>query len=223
MLKRRTLLLVICFAALSLSAAPAMADMFGFELFNLSASFTGTGSGTGSFTTTEWAQASGVLSRYVPTTGTASFDAYSWYMGSEALLVDMDITNIATKTADGAGTLTLTDVDNDYISADVKGGWTKLSTSASLFVGTLSNVYYNELTNTTFDGHSGDSVSMDFPLPQPWNGAIVQLTSTGGWFGEDYADKTGGYINATVVPTPAAVLLGMLGLGVAGLKLRKFA
>jgi hypothetical protein len=214
--------LIFCTMMLSFFARPAMADMFGFELFDLSASFTGTGSGTGLFTTTEWAETSGVLKRYVPTTGTANFSAGSWYIGSEGLLVDMDITNITTMTADGTGTLTLTDVDGDYISADVKGGWAKVGSFAA-FVGTLSNVYYNEAVNTTFDAHSGDNVSMSFPGLEPWHGAIVQLTSTGGWFDQNYADKRGGCINAAVVPAPAAVLLGMLGLGVAGIKLRKYA
>jgi len=60
----------------------------------------------------------------------------------------------------------------------------------------------------------------------PWPGYTGTVGSKGsgplwaaaGGLGTDYP-----WVVATVVPVPAAVLLGMLGLGAAGLKLRKFA
>jgi hypothetical protein len=83
--------------------------------------------------------------------------------------------------------------------------------------------------NNTFDGHSGDSVSLVFAgTLQPWAGAIVKLAPQGSWFVDDqmngvsYADLPGGSIDAGVVPAPAAVLLGMLGLGAVGLGMRRF-
>jgi hypothetical protein len=218
MLKRRKLLLAVCVAALYLSAAPAMADMFGFSFGNLSSTF----DGTSSFSTSDWTETTGDLYRNVPPAGTASFDDGSWGMGSEALSIQMTISNITATTADGAGTLTLTDVDGDNVSANVKGDWKKVCSFAT-FTGTLSSVYYNQITDTTFDGHSGDAVSMVFTKPEPWSGAIVQLTSSDGWFDQSYTDLKGGSIDALVVPVPAAVLLGMLGLGAVGLGMRRFA
>ena len=43
------------------------------------------------------------------------------------------------------------------------------------------------------------------------------------WDTDDNDDKTGDQFATSVVPVPAAVILGILGLGVAGLKLRKYA
>jgi hypothetical protein len=71
---------------------------------------------------------------------------------------------------------------------------------------------------------------LDFASDPPWTGSIMDLT-TGhtAWFlsawEEPYAKKLGGGMEGVVasVPTPAAVFLGILGLGVAGYKLRKYA
>jgi hypothetical protein len=66
-------------------------------------------------------------------------------------------------------------------------------------------------------------VNMGFTAPLPWQGSIVQLTTGAvGWFDHDFSDSTGS-IDAIVVPVPGAILLGLLGLGVAGIKMRKFA
>lgn len=201
-------------------SAPAMADMFGFSLSNLSTTFN---SGSNAFSSVDWSETTGDVYRNIAPTGTASFDEGQWDTGSEDFLVQMTISNITATTADGVGTLTLTDIDSDNVSADVKGLWTKVGGFA-LFGGMLSNVYYNQVTDTTFDAHSGDSVLMSFPsFPEPWSGAIVHLTSSGGWFDHDYTNAKGGSVDGAVLPVPTAVLLGMLGLGVAGWKLRKFA
>ncbi len=89
----------------------------------------------------------------------------------------------------------------------------------------------------------GDSstYSFDFTVDSgTWNGyweflvdgskyTLGTATSPGAWVEDFFGDYgTGGGLSGnmgtgTVVPVPAAVLLGILGLGAAGLKLRKFA
>ena len=137
----------------------------------------------------------------------------------------MAITNVLAGSADGAGTWTLTDTIGDTITGNLSGTWSNPS-QTPLFVGTLDSVYWNnESTDNDFDGDSG-SVSMGFAAPQPWNGSVVHLTaSSADWFGSGAwgGTVTGGSVDANVVPVPAAVLLGMLGLSVAGVKLRKYA
>jgi hypothetical protein len=127
--------------------------------------------------------------------------------------------------ADGAGEFTLTDVDGDTITGDVAGTW--IMAGVPVFVGNLSNVNWSQdiESDDLFNGDGGASVSMSFG-GGPWSGILTQLTASGAaWFepGDWGGTVTGGSIDALVVPVPAAVLLGILGLGVAGTKLRKFA
>ena len=217
-MKSIKLLLGICFTVLCLGAAPAMADLFGFSFSNLNSTF----DGGSAFQSMDHSATTGDLYRNIATTGTASFDDGSWGTGSEDLLVQMTISNLTAISADGIGTITLKDVQGDTLSATLSGVWDKVGTSP-VFSGVLSVVTYVPVNNT-FDGHSGDSVSLVFAEPQPWSGAIVQLSTSGSWFTTGTStDVKGGSLDASVVPVPAAVLLGMLGLSVAGLKLRKYA
>ncbi len=215
--------LLVLGLAICMFTTPAKADIFGFTMANLSNSY----DGTNTFVATEWLNTTGDLYRNLAPSGTASFDSGSWYVGSEALTVNMTLTSITAISADGSGTLSLADINGDTLTANVVGKWTGTS-GIPIFIGTLGNVLFTSGDNT-FDGHSGDSVSMLFSSPQPWFGTIVQLTTSGSWFTSgaygDFWGGTavhGGSMDVGIVPVPAAVLLGILGLGVAGLKLRKF-
>jgi len=204
----------------SFFAAPAMADMFGFSFSNLRSTF----DGSNTFQSMDWSSTTGDLYRNIAPTGTASFDSGSWNLGgtSEDLLIQMTIGNITASTADGSGSFTIKDIDGDTLTGSVSGTWQKMGVFP-VFTGTLYNVTYTS-DDTTFDGHSGDSVSMVFNVPQPWNGALLQLSPKGAWFASGTSfDVKGGSIDAEVLPVPPGVLLGILGFCVAGLKLRKFA
>jgi hypothetical protein len=230
----RVRLLVLCLA-LGMLTVPARADLFGFSFSNVRSTFNST---TMVFEAKDWANpaqnkgTAGDVYRNITPPGTASFSLYSWNVGGtlEDILFHMQISNVTATTAEGSGWFTIKDIEGDMIGGNISGDWVKAGTSAA-FVGTLSNVTYTAVVNDTFDGHSG-SVSMVFPenQPAPWNGTLVELSAGSGWFRSGVTnptlrsfDVTGGSLDATVVPIPAAVLLGLLGMGAAGLKLRQFA
>jgi hypothetical protein len=154
-------------------------------------------------------------------------DTTNYHQYSSGFDLDLTISNIGGSTADGVGVLTLTESSgyNDYIIGNVSGQWQRVGT-ANVFVGTLTEVYYVDLgpQDNTWNADDGN-MSMAFNAPMPWQGTIIELTSTAPWFGSGAFDVTDplGSVDITIVPIPAAVILGILGLGVAGIKLRKFA
>ena len=207
-----------------------MADHMGFSYTYVHTTF----DGTDTFTTTNSANTSGKVYRIEPPPGQAKFYAAqdvadllaafgiavdTWGSGSEALLISMTITDITATTAKGSGSFTVTDVDGDTLSGIVSGTWVRENSRAA-FTGGLGNVTFTSNVNGTFDGHIG-GMSMVFSEPAPWSGTVVQLNAGNGWFTQSFS-ADGGSIDA-MLPVPGAVLLGMLGLSVAGMKLRKFA
>jgi len=235
----KTKLIILSIAALCLSAAPAQADLFRFSFDDLNTVFSGitftADKTTGSLGTT------GSVTRYAPLSGKALFD---WTnpanieaaRGNLSTLGDFQLTmtlsniNAITKTADAVGSFTIWDVsDNvpttpaDTIFGDIVGVWTQNSLGALTFDGLLSNVDYTDPYSGNFDGHTG---AVDFAVPgspPPWVGSVLQITAVAPWFSAGDFNVTGGSLDATIVPVPGAILLGILGLSAAGIKLRKFA
>ncbi len=209
--------LLIIALAICMLTTPAMADLFGFTVSNLSTTYDNT---TNQFTSEVWANTTADLYRNISPVSTAEFSG-PW-TGSEDFSLQMTLTNITALTAVATGSFSFFDTDGDLVSGNISGTWANIS-GFPFFSGTLSNVLYTSVVNTTFDGHSG-SASMVFNAPQPWSGAIFQLTSQGSWFSlGPHEDVKGGSIDASVVPVPAAFILGILGLSIAGIKLRKYA
>lgn len=208
---------VVLGLALCLVAAPVKADLFGFTISNPMTSF----DGVNLFQSGDFSGTSGDLYRNLAPTGTAEFNPNGW-TGSASFLMSMTISDLTATSANGTGTFQFTDVDGDFITGNVNGTWTKLG-SAGAFFGTLGNVTFTSVADNAFDGDNG-SASMIFNSPQPWNGGITEITASNTWFMlRTSYEIPGGSIDATVVPVPAAVLLGLLGMSVAGLRLRKFA
>jgi hypothetical protein len=210
--------LLIFTIAVCMIAAPAKADLFGFHLGNLAVQY----DGAVTLTTTSLAGlTSGSLYRNLVPAGTAQFSAPLWGTGAESLLINMTLSNILATTADATGTITFVDVDGTTISGNLAGSWSGAA-GLPIFSGQLTNVTSIPVTDT-FDGHTG-SVNMQFADPQPWVGAIVQLVATTQWFTPGIPlTAIGGSLDVSVVPVPGAILLGILGMGAAGLKLRKYA
>ena len=150
-------------------------------------------------------------------------------IGSGALSLWMDLDNITANTATAIGGFTITDFDGDTLTGDITGNWAIIGHYPS-FSGAMSNIQWT--TDDGFfngnDGSPDNSLSLDFASAPPWDGSIVELT-TGHttWFSyaweEPWRVKRGGGLEGVVIPTPTAVLLGILGLGAVGLKLRKYA
>lgn len=206
-------ILFIVFAC-GLTASPAMADLVNFHLGTLQSSFDGVDFSS----TVKDGTTTGNLTRLVPPVTVAEFN--NDWSGLQDFTVDMKISGITAGTAQGVGTFELVDKDGDILAGEVSGTW--LLVGVPIFYGVLSDVDFTSGDNE-FDGDTG-VVSMDFgPVVSPWNGTLIELTAGGLWFKDNtWEDVLGGSVDATVVPIPGAILLGFLGLGAAGLKLRKY-
>ena len=230
---KKKLILVFCLS-LFLGATPAMATMFDFHFGSLNSSWDGTSAFSTSVNPTK---TSGSLTRHRVPTATAQFLAngllpgFDWATLGGNFSLSMTITGITGTgtigdpgSATGNGSFSITDTTGDIISGNITGGWTRVGTSPSnTFAGLLSNVQFaNNSGDNAFNGHLG-AASMSYPQLIPWRGSVIQLSTTGGWFSAGAYSTEAGSVDASVVPVPGAVLLGILGLGAVGVKLRKFA
>jgi hypothetical protein len=205
--------LVVCMAA-----TPAMAELFGFSVHDPMSAWDGA-----SAYDVSWGSVTELtLSRQVAPIDNVHLLSSTPTLGDFAM--SLTISNIGVATADAIGSFTITDIDAtaDTITGDIAGAWLRVG-SSNVLIGTLSNVNFND--NGTADGFDGDDgeLSMSFwPDLPPWTGTLTQLV-VAPWFGQSSWSAENGSVDATVVPVPAAVILGVLGLAVAGWKLRRFA
>jgi hypothetical protein len=219
----KTKLLLAVALAVCVVAAPASADLFTFTLGTLKTSYD---TGTQIFTADEIeGTTNAIMSRLTAPLTSAYFDS-SWG-GPEDFTLTMNISGISPggDAASGAGSFAFTDIDGDIISGSLSGNWFTDVQDVLKFEGLLSGVNYTPSSGgeTTFNGDLGTLASMVFGGPTPWLGSIVELTHSGLSFNTGWTDINGSGLTATVVPVPAAVIMGILGLGVAGWRLRRFA
>jgi hypothetical protein len=224
MMKRNKILLIICFAALCMSSAPVSADLFHIDLTRLEMTFDGTRFDASLNYYSDFA-----LTRDVAPVETVNLFPWKSGLGLGALSLWMDLANITANTATAIGGFTITDIDGDTIAGDLTGNWALIGDYPS-FSGAMSDIQWTT-DDGFFNGNDGSddaSMPLDFASGPPWNGTIIELT-TGhtSWFlnpwGDPLVAKVGGGIQGVVVPVPAAVLLGILGLGAVSIKLRKYA
>ena len=221
---KKKLIVVFCLS-LFLGATPAMAQMFDFHFGSLNSSWDGTSAFTTSVNATK---TSGSLVRHLVPAATAQFltdgllPNIGWTDQGGNFSLSMTITNLTATSAIGAGSFAITDITGDVISGNLAGTWARVGASND-FQGAISNVLFaDNNSDGNFDGHLG-SASMSYSQAIPWRGSIIQLSTTGGWFTAGAYATEAGSVDASVVPVPGAVLLGILGLGAVGVKLRKFA
>jgi hypothetical protein len=143
----------------------------------------------------------------------------------EDFLVRMHLigNNGSTAATVDVGSFTITDQGGHSIIGDFTGTWTRNTVqNKNQFTGMTSNMHFSSPTST----FQGDFLTSTTITPMVMFAGLVDAqTGTAPWFGStDWAQPLGSTAGVTVsaVPVPVAVLLGLIGLGTAGLGLRKF-
>ncbi len=208
-MKRLVFIALICM----LMGPAALADLFSFTVSSAQTTF----DGANAFGTSLSNLSNVILTREVPVTATTFLTPGT--TGSFTLTMQLANIDNLNFTADATGSFTLIDTAGNTLTGSLTGTWSRPG-NWDAFEGTLSGVTFGPGAN--FVGDTGP-VSMVFPTAQPWPGSIIELTAVAPWFGDGVKfDQGGGLVAATIIPAPVAVLLGLLGLGTAGLKLRRF-
>jgi hypothetical protein len=156
-------------------------------------------------------QSQGDVSRVnLPNSGTASYAAGA---AAGLLNVDLAVSAIGPTTANGNGSIVITDADGDSFHADVSGQFIN-NGLAVFFNGSLSNIGWTDVgpQDGMFNGPSGGAIPLTFaPAPPPYLGSIVQLyIGQGGFFTSNFSGVST-QVNGVVTPAPASIAL--LGLG----------
>jgi hypothetical protein len=221
-------------ALLCLGTTSAMADLFDFTISNPTVQYVNASTTLTVAANPTVGGTGDVVGQSAPALNQAAhllWDIAVPDAGSFSLTMSLSNIDSTANTADGAGLFAFTDSTGDTITGGLTGNWYKTQAGQNHFDGVLSSVMWNDTSGDgQFDGgptsnvlYPNNYVNMGFTAPLPWQGSIVQLTTGAvGWFDHDFSDSTGS-IDAIVVPVPGAILLGLLGLGVAGIKMRKFA
>lgn len=238
MLEKRILFLVICVAALCLNTAPVMADFVDLWAFDtqMTVDVTGAMDGTTATTTIEardptisymnmfikeddgTVQQSLFGARYDLTAVlnfTGSGDSYS--AEGELIVNDSSGARIAADFVSKTITFEPLIPGNPYSNTMYVSGYlSPQGSSSSILVGGSSTTWDFDTLSlagniASFD--SGNMVVLEYNVNY---GSLQEFFAVGD-------AQAYGILNATVTPLPAAVILGVLGLGVAGLKLRKYA
>jgi hypothetical protein len=202
--------------AVAMMPSPAWADIMSFTYSDLNGSFS---TGTNNFTAVNQGITDGDVTRLEGPPMTANFDYLNAGIGSSSFTLDLDVSAITAATASSTGTLVITDVDGDQWTADVSGNWVNVAGSANLN-GILSNVQPLSTGDGVFEGTTG-AFSMAFATPMPYFGNIITLVF-GGWFSDgagtpsNFSERNvlaSGQVTSAI-PSPSALLLGMVGLAV---------
>lgn len=193
------------------AAAPADAILtFGFT--DLSGSFnTGTSVFAADAVDAGNLHSAGDVTRLSPVGGTANFD--DGFVSRSAfadVALSMDVTNIVANSADGDGSIVITDHNGDTIVARIDGVFSNGGFGIYYFTGYLSDVF---LSGTTFDGPDGGSFDMNLPGNEPYEGALVQLfiANSGAFFANNFSGRSV-QVSGIIVPAP-----GFIGFAGAGL------
>lgn len=158
----------------------------------------------------------GDVSRLTGGGGTADFGSGFMSLGTLAdFQLGMTISNVVGNTADGAGSLTITDANGDSITGNIDGDWELIGGSFYVFSGLLDTVFVNDNSGDgLFDGPTGGAFSTSLGAAPPYSGASVYLFfgNFGGFFDQDFSGLSG-QISGEIIPAPgSAVLVGLGGL-----------
>lgn len=169
---------------------------------------------SGMYTAVNGGATSGDVSRLVGPEGTAEFDTGSFVAPSLAGYgMQMMVSNISGGTADGNGTLTITDDNGDTLTANVDGQFRVFAGSVA-YEGVLTNVFFNDNSGDgTFDGSTSGSFSTALPGTPPYDGSVVSLFfNPGAFFGTGFQNQIT-LSSGLIVPAPTTLAaFGALGL-----------
>lgn len=194
---------VTAFACLAYAQVPVIS----FTYSDLSSSFN---AGSSAYSAVATSLSSGDVSRVDAQAGTAEFLGGSLPGTFADVQITMTVTNIAGNTADGSGSLILTDNNGDTLEATVDGQF-KLIFGAIFFEGFLTNAFFTDNSGDgTFDGTSVGSFAMPTNI---LNGALVELFfNPGNFFGSSFSNQIT-LASGLLVPGPgSAALLAFSGL-----------
>ncbi len=204
-------------------AANAQTVLASFSYDSLSGSYVASSPTTGNFTAAAVNGAlttGGFFQRTVGPIGTADYpEGFVTDANPADIVLTMAINKTSATTADGFGTITITDIDGDTFVATINGvndlgtpqseGWIQIAPGFAAFSGALSNVVFTT-NDGQFNGYTGGWV---LPLPaDELEGAIVNLMIGGGnnFFNSNYSGRAVG-VSGQLVPAPGVIAL--LGLG----------
>jgi len=197
------------------ASAGSLLSSFSYE--NLHSSYT---SGTNLLTASATLDSTGSVSRL---TGPSSPSTAMFNTGSANFTLDITVSNIGATTADGAGTMTATDLNGDTLTAVVDGSFSYHPLVGPIgiifFDGELNDVFFNDISGDgEFNGDGGTKFSTDFSAfgQQPFFGGIQRLqVGTSGFFLDDWTSELA-EVDGQIVPTPGSmVMLGVATLAAA--------
>lgn len=204
-------------------AANAQEVLASFSYDSLSGAYVASSATTGNFTASAVNGAlttGGFFQRTIGPIGTADFpEGFVSDANPANILLTMGINKTSATTADGLGTIVITDIDGDTFTATINGvndlgtpqteGWIQIAPGFAAFSGALSNIVFNT-DDGQFNGYTG---GWSLPLPaDQLEGAIVNLMIGGGsnFFNTSYSGRAVG-VSGQIVPAPGVIAL--LGLG----------
>lgn len=215
------------------TVASAAQNIFTFNYENLGSDFTldANDSTVGTFVTTFDSQKSGfgtvtrIADEIIPFPK-AEFGYFDLLNTPADVILTLDLTSIDPNAgvldiaAKASGSFTLTDIDGSTITADTKGNWIVNSNGILQYDGNISNVIITAVDGT-FDGGLNTFIDADFSKYTSLSGIVLDVTSDSAfdqsWTGSDTS------FEGEIIPAPAAVLLGMVGVGLIGFMKRRLA
>lgn len=215
----RTAILTVLVAGSSLASADIIAS---YSFTDLNGSFDAT---SGLFTANAQNDADlasgGDVSLLTGAKGTAQYDTGFLGLGNADISLELTISNVTASSADGVGSVTVTDADGDTLTANIAGSWDILNPFGFMFFsGTSSDFVFSD--NGDLDG-SFDGVNGAFDLSgltsRLFDGAVsIILQNPGGFSGADF-EGASTQTDGILIPTPG--VLAIAGLGILGMATRR--
>ena len=211
MLKRKKILLIICFATLCLSSAPASADMF---TLNVSTAL--------QFTNTSVSAGDAIAFYGVTTSAVTYGTSMTGQVGFYGTINDDDagdkLVEVTFSAGNNAGLSGVFDGITSFFANDDDDIW-----SIQLFFVDSGNIERNSGAFVPLGTDDSTYLTVNQAIPDMSLikdiGIRIQGNLTN--LNDNPSDPDGFHIST--VPTPTAVILGILGLGAVGIKLRKYA